>query len=109
MAWLAIDKNGTEWICETKPCREPYCDDGIQGDSGWVADNQIELPKGTIKLLIGKDMLWWDEPIGLKELSGNNVNFTDNEINILMAVVVKELGNHVMENNVMSLIATPNI
>lgn len=107
MGWLAVDKDSTEWLCETRPCREPFCDDGIQDDSVWIADNQIKLPKGTIRLLSGKEMTWNDEPIELKESSGNYVNFTDNEINILMGVVVKELGNYAMENNVLSLIDNP--
>jgi hypothetical protein len=31
------------------------------------ADDKVELPKGTIKKLIGYDLTWEDEPVILKE------------------------------------------
>lgn len=30
-------------------------------------DNAVELPKGSIKKLIGRDLTWEDEPVELKE------------------------------------------
>lgn len=66
MAWLAVDKDGTENIYYLKPERKKKY---------WVAEeNQpqcyrdiIELPPGTIKKLIGIDLSWSDEPVELKE------------------------------------------
>lgn len=68
MAWLAVDKDGIEWIFENEPSREPYCDDGVQGDSVWIDLNDwaIPLPKGSIYKLIGRELTWNDEPIELK-------------------------------------------
>lgn len=71
MAWIV--KNGecgerpnTELIFQNKPIRgtyewEPkvtYSMCSIE-----VEDNNVELPKGTIKKIIGRDMSWQDEPI----------------------------------------------
>ena len=61
MIWVAVDKNGNEVIFEFKPYR--------WNDFFWVEDtgDYIDLPKGTIKKLIGKDLDWNDEPVELKE------------------------------------------
>ena len=32
----------------------------------WDDNNRVELPKGTIKKLIGRELTWDDEPIELK-------------------------------------------
>ena len=58
MAWVAVDKNNIEVICDNIPNRyEDYwdCYGGI-----------IELPQGTIKKLIGRELTWDDEPVELK-------------------------------------------
>lgn len=65
MAWLAVDKDGTECICST----EPYPD---WEDLKWYVENlsesnAIELPKGSIKKLIGRELTWDDDPVELKE------------------------------------------
>lgn len=75
MAWVAVDKfcvgvENSEYIHSTKPIR-------IKDEFGeyWGNDGTyeiaceyscVELPKGTIKKLIGRDMTWEDEPIELK-------------------------------------------
>lgn len=67
MAWLATDKNGEEYIYEEKPSRGYGCIwkatfyDGKDRNSDF-----IELPKGSIKKLIGKELSWNDEPVELK-------------------------------------------
>lgn len=66
MTYLACDKDGTEWICSTKPSREPRHDDGFQTDSVWVSDEQVELPHGSIAKLIGRNLTWSDEPVILE-------------------------------------------
>lgn len=62
MAWIAVDKNGREFIYMDKPNRGvieflPCQDEG----------SYIELPKGSIKKLIGRELSWDDEPVELKE------------------------------------------
>lgn len=61
MAWIAVNKNGKEIIFDFKP--ERY------NDFFWVVDvgDDVYLPKGTIKKLIGRDLNWNDEPVELKE------------------------------------------
>jgi hypothetical protein len=61
MAWVAVHKNGDEVIFDFEPYR--------WNDSFWVEDiaDDIYLPKGTIKKLIGRDLTWSDEPVELKE------------------------------------------
>lgn len=62
MAWVAVDKDGRECIYQFCPKRgnnefKPLC-----AYSMWMV-----LPKGSIKKLIGRDLIWEDNPIELKE------------------------------------------
>ena len=61
MAWVAVNKNNRECIYEKKPKR-CYC-------SIWALDSLlgsvVELPKGSIKKLIGRELSWKDEPVEL--------------------------------------------
>lgn len=61
MAWVAVNKSRSEVIFDFEPYR--------WNDSLWVEDtgDDIYLPKGTIKKLIGKDLTWEDNPVELKE------------------------------------------
>ena len=61
MAWVAVDKDGREFIYECKPIRH---NNGAWQDHIW--DEVIELPQGTIKKLIGRELTWNDEPVELK-------------------------------------------
>ena len=61
MAWLAVDKNGVEVIFEYIPNR---CNNKEWMQIGY--SNYFELPKGSIKKLIGKDLTWDDEPVEIK-------------------------------------------
>lgn len=56
MAWLAVDMTGVETIYECKPRRDVVI---------WKPKTKhfVELPKGSIKKLIGKDLTWEDEPV----------------------------------------------
>ena len=65
MTYLCVDKDGTERIIEC----EVYC--GRGGDEEcWDYDPHndvcIELPKGTIKKILGRELTWEDEPVELK-------------------------------------------
>lgn len=58
MAWVAVNKDGSESIFDVKPRRvdrfwsdEFYINDDVRWDS------EIELPKGSIKKLIGDNTI----------------------------------------------------
>ena len=55
MAWLAVDKDGDEYVYDSEPLR----DDTLFTNYG----KYVELPKGSIKKLIGKPLTWDDEPV----------------------------------------------
>lgn len=70
MAHVAVDSLNRELIFKNKPIRDIDTDYMITYH-GWFdrANNNwgIELPKNSIKKLIGKDLTWNDEPVELKE------------------------------------------
>ena len=61
MAGVAVHKYGDEVIFDFEPYRWNVF--------VWVEGrgDDIYLPKGTIKKLIGRDLTWSDEPVELKE------------------------------------------
>lgn len=61
MTWVAVDKDGSEWVYRGVPKR---CENDVWFDTYW--EENIELPKGSIKKLIGRDLTWEDEPVELK-------------------------------------------
>lgn len=78
MAWLAVNKNGSETIFAFRPFRrdpdksicklwEPEYWSDENSNEYDNEDTGIALPKGTIKKLIGKTLTWEDEPVELKE------------------------------------------
>ena len=81
MAYLAVDKDGTEWISDDILIRWPYIekeDKRIKtrkqiltkdDQYAWVwpynteeGGQLVRLPKGSIEKLIGKKLTWEDEP-----------------------------------------------
>lgn len=76
MAWLAVNKNGDEYIFSSKPIRNLEYDifedpvyeswDGQGGHLELHHYSDIQLPKGTIKKLIGRELTWEDEPVKLE-------------------------------------------
>lgn len=66
MAWVAADGDGSECMFASKPIRS-------KGYKCWQVDydrmlfDVIDLPKGSVKKLIGIDLSWKDEPVELKE------------------------------------------
>ncbi len=60
MAWVAVDKNKSEWTFSYKPSKM-----GFQ----WLHSigQAVAFPKGSIEKLIGKKLTWEDEPVELKE------------------------------------------
>lgn len=62
MAWLAVETNGNEYIYTYEPYRDNAC-----GYDMWMTDDEsVELPKGSIKKLIGRELTWSDEPVKLE-------------------------------------------
>lgn len=66
MAFVATDKDGSEWIFDVKPYRQTEVWVTSQYDINNGA-NWFELPKGSIRKLIGRELTWKDEPVKLKE------------------------------------------
>ena len=75
MAWVAVDAYGDEYIFKNEPKRDgnwwvdPIYEsfDGQGGALEYHHSSDIQLPKGTIKKLIGRDLNWKSKPIELKE------------------------------------------
>lgn len=64
MAWVAVTKQGREFISMCKPIRVTDEDNYY----GWKDTfTEISLCSGSIKKLIGRELSWQDEPVELKE------------------------------------------
>lgn len=61
MAYVAVNKDGTEYIYPEKPFRLTESWTGIKMNT-----TPIALPKGSIEKLIGKTLTWKDKPVKLK-------------------------------------------
>lgn len=65
MAFVAVDFDGKEYIYASEPERSKEC-------RCWLVDSWrtlldiVELPRGSIKKLIGRELYWNDEPVELK-------------------------------------------
>ena len=60
MVWVAVDKDGTERISPEFPERYAVC------WSGWDF-TIIDIPKGSIWRLLGRELSWKDDPVELTE------------------------------------------
>ena len=60
MAWVAVDKNGTELISDEIPNRANFA-----SRWGTSTGRYVELPSGSIEKLIGRKLSWTDEPVEL--------------------------------------------
>lgn len=59
MAWLVKDgRDNTEWVFEYEPKRA--------SDFWYDTGDCVELPKGSIKKLIGRELSFSDEPVKLE-------------------------------------------
>ena len=65
MAWVAVDKEGTEKI-GVNLTREDYEWVDLFEVSEGEYYLELELPKGSIEKLIGRKLTWEDEPVELK-------------------------------------------
>ena len=62
-AWVAVDADGSECIFREEPYRRER---GVWFSSS-LSNKFVELPKGSIKALIGRELTFEDEPVELKE------------------------------------------
>lgn len=61
MAYVAVDKDGSERVHSEYPEREIEY-------KYWISNGDaVEIPKGTIKRLIRRTLTWKDAPVELKE------------------------------------------
>lgn len=61
MAWIVVDKNGEEYVYEIEPIKKETL-------KHWGCGGEyVNLPQGSIKKLIGRDLTWEDEPVELKK------------------------------------------
>lgn len=73
MAYLSVNKDGSEVISENKPTRNlkssnwPSREKGIWESEGTVEgesyDATIEITQGTIEKILGRKLSWEDEPV----------------------------------------------
>ena len=64
MAWVAVSKQGKEFISISKPIRATDEDNYHGWKDTFV---EISLCSGSIKKLIGRELSWNDEPVELQE------------------------------------------
>lgn len=62
MAWVCVNSFSTELIFEAEPHKAVY---SWRDDYG--SGKCIEIPQGSIRKLIGRELTWNDEPVELKE------------------------------------------
>ena len=67
MAWVAVEKDDLECIFLYKPSRTNYNTWTDRINSIRREDSGIDIPKGSIKKLIGRELTWEDEPVELVE------------------------------------------
>ena len=67
MSFVAVNKNGDEYIFPDIPSRDNKYGIWLYETSveSEIVDISIELPKGSIKALTCRDISWDDEPINL--------------------------------------------
>lgn len=63
MAYLCVDKDGTNVVFPEKPSRDRRCWAYYTTIEGELFDFRIDLPKGSIERLIGRQLRWEDEPV----------------------------------------------
>lgn len=70
MAWLAVDKKGNERIFRNKPNYDWWewlDEEEVYAEcQRFDISTEIELPKGTIKKIIGRDLTFEESPFEIK-------------------------------------------
>ncbi len=60
MSHIAVDRNGSEWIFDQKPCRS--------ANGYWITRHIcscVRVPNGTAEKILGKKLTWDDSPAKL--------------------------------------------
>lgn len=64
MAYVAVDKNETEWVYNEEP---------VRGENSFGSPYEcVELPKGSLEKLIGRRLTWKDEPVEIEKGKNND-------------------------------------
>lgn len=98
MAWLCVDEDGQEMIFDNEPKRDTSSLGGY-----WNRNEEdycnVDLPKGTIKKLIGKELTWESEPYELKDniKSEKKFNWRIMLLSIIWSLVLICLSNVAMD------------
>lgn len=90
MAWLCIDEDGQEMIFDNKPYRDTSSVGGYWNRNKEEDYCNVDLPKGTIKKLIGKDLTWEDEPYEFTLQEENIITVKKKKFNwriLLLAII----------------------
>ena len=74
MAWVCVGYSGKELVFVNKPHRRISKNEFFFDENGIYKHEQVDdkycshinLPRGSIKRLIGKDLSWDNEPVELK-------------------------------------------
>jgi hypothetical protein len=93
MAWVVVNKTGTEWAFShsIRPVRLP---DKAPNVLLWDGGFSVELPSGSIERLIGRKLTWENEPVELTEQTlSKPVEVTDEEIGENEAILQQERWN----------------
>ncbi len=64
MAWLAVNKDEQNGLCPKSPSGR--CGHWEYLEEVYNVPIEIELPKGTVYKLLGKELTWDDEPVELQ-------------------------------------------
>jgi hypothetical protein len=64
MTWVAVNKDGSELVFYPRAIRNEIL--GVWDSYDTYGSGEVELPKGSIKKLIGRELTWEDEPVELE-------------------------------------------
>lgn len=66
MAYVAVDKNRTEWVFDVKPIRvKTHGEWQVDKELACINPQYIQLPKGSIEALIDRKLTWEDDCVEL--------------------------------------------
>lgn len=72
MAYVVVEKDGSEWIHDEYPEVKIY-------NNHWLSKgDSVRLPKGTIKKLIGRTLTWDDKPVKINKNTEQNIERNTN-------------------------------
>lgn len=85
--WFAVDGHGNEYAFAKRPWRNfPNLDLRVKWGQNWVSDPEpnmdarVKLPKGTIKLVVGRELTYADNPVLIEYEDYGNYTETRPEV-----------------------------